>query len=62
MKQPIYQLLVEVDFANKTEEQRNAIMKKISNTITDIAEEESVEVVSGQDYGWERTKAYDTVV
>ncbi len=61
MEQPIYQLLVEIDFADKTEGQRNAIMSKISNTITDIAEEESVEVITDKDFCWERTNAYDTV-
>jgi hypothetical protein len=60
-KQPIYQLLVEIDFADKTESQREDIMRRISNSILEIAETEKLEVVSGKEYGWERTKAYDTV-
>lgn len=60
-KQPIYQLLVEIDFANKLESEREAIMRKISNSIIEIAETENLEVVSGHDYGWERTNAYDTL-
>lgn len=60
-KQPIYQLLVEIDFADKTESQRESIMRRISNSILEIAETENLEVVSGEEYAWERTKAYDTV-
>lgn len=60
-KNPIYQLTLEIDFEGKTEEQRNAIMRKISNAVIEIAEEENSEVISGHDYAWERTDAYDTL-
>lgn len=60
-KQPIYQLLVEIDFADKTESQRESIMRRISDSILEIAETENLEVVSGEEYAWERTKSYDTV-
>ena len=43
-KQPIYQLLVEIDFANKTESEREAIMRTLSNSIIEIAEIENLEV------------------
>ena len=59
MKEPIYNLLVELDFTNKTKEEKNSIMKKISDSINAICEKNNIEPCSDL-YGLERTDAYDT--